>query len=117
MLPEFADDETLRDLIATFDARVDWAQNKTHCLGTLTMRVQIGDAEHIDLPTVRLVTATSKVGLERARAGQFAEFLMIQGRQEARRLWGSAAVWESVEFMGWVRDDVTTIRKAKGIRL
>lgn len=115
MLPEFKDDETLRELIETFDARVDWAQNKTHALGTLTMRVQVGQDEHIDLPCVRLLTATSKAGLERARAGQFAEHLMSQGREAARSLWKRATDWESAVFMGWVREDVAMIREQRGI--
>jgi hypothetical protein len=110
MLPEFKNDAILRELIETFDARVDWAQNKTHALGTMTLRVRVGEAEHIDLPTVRLLTATSKAGLERARAGQFADYLIGQGRETARSLWRQSALWESEAFMGWVRDDVEKIK-------
>lgn len=117
MLPEFKDDEILRELIDVFDARVEYAHNRTQYIGTLTMRVRIGEANFVRLQTVRLLKAENKAALERARAGQFAEHLMGIGAESARSLWLKAAEWEGERFMAWVREDVSALRRQIGVSI
>lgn len=115
MLPEFQDDETLKRIIEMFDARVEYAHNPNQVIGSMSMKVRTGEDDWLEMQPVRLVTATSKANLERARAVQFAEYLLGQGRQTARGIWQQAAQWESEMFMEWVKTDVAQLRQNRGI--
>lgn len=107
-LPALESDATLDALIETFNARLIAAHDDHSYVGswTPTIKVGPGDADTLTLPTVRLVVATGKDELERARATLFAAHLLQAGRDTARQLWQQAAPHEGERFMAWVRADV-----------
>src|SRR5690554_6250434 len=87
VMPELADDPTFQALVATFNARLINAQTQAEFVGTMTLRVRVGETDFITLPTVRLITAENKAALEQARASLFATYLMQLTREQARYLW------------------------------
>lgn len=110
-LPGFAEDSVLDSLVETFNARLVQAESKHHFVGSLTLQVRIGEDEFITLPTVRIITASHKGELERARATLFASYLLRLDRDTARDQFVAAMQWEAKEFIGWTRLDIEWKRK------
>lgn len=105
-IPGFTEDSTLESLMETFNARLVQAESREYYVGNLTLTVKTGENESVTLPTLRLVTASHKAELERARATLFAAYLLRLDKAQARRLLDSAALHESDEFIGWTKIDV-----------
>ena len=89
-MPQLSGDQTLQSLVETFNARVIQAETEEEYIGNWTSTVRIGESEHIKLPTVRLVFASGKAELERARATLFASHLLQQAPRPAPPVEGQA---------------------------
>ena len=110
-VPGFANDSVLDSLIETFNARLIQAESREHYVGNLTLTVRLGQEEYLTLPTVRIVVASRKDQLERARATLFASYLLRLSQEQARETFIKAKAWESEEFMAWTKVDIEWKRK------